>query len=59
VHSENLGKFEKPKLLNVGNSREFGIGYCKKFERQEILISKEFLVNFQRDYLLRLLRVGR
>ncbi len=59
VHSENPGKFERPKLFNVGNSREFGIGYCKKFGRQEIYISKEFLVNFQRDYLLRLLGVCR
>ncbi len=23
MHSENPGKFERPKLFNVGNSREF------------------------------------
>ncbi len=57
VHSENRGKFERTKLFNIGNYREFGIGYCKKLGRQEIHISKEFLVNFQRDYLLRLLGV--
>jgi hypothetical protein len=41
VHSENLTKFERPKLFSVENSKEFGIGYCKKFGRQKIHISKK------------------
>jgi hypothetical protein len=50
VQSENPGKFERPRLFGVGNYKEFGVGYCMKFGRQNIHTSKKFLVNFCGDY---------
>lgn len=50
MHSEHPRKFERPRLFSVGNSEEFGVGYCMKFGRQNIHTSKNFLVNLLGDY---------
>ncbi len=42
MQSENLRKFERPRLLGIAR---IWVGYYKKFGKQEIQISKKFLVN--------------
>jgi hypothetical protein len=42
VQNENLRKFERP--ISLGTPRIWA-GYYKKFGKQEIQISKKFLVN--------------
>jgi hypothetical protein len=42
VQSENIKMFERPRLLGIPR---IWVAYYKKFGKQEIQISKEFLVN--------------